>query len=191
MDRGFIYILTNKAMPGLIKVGFSTRPPDERASELSTTGVPFPFEVAFFVEVDNPAQIEAEVHSQLSKHRASKSREFFSLSVEQTIAVIENICGVSGNPILSDCDLSPWSVANQHYHDQSSKYYPRKVSFSVERSGEPQTWFPCDNIALTQKGRVQCPNCGHIFEQSVSELTSFLPPLSLQCQSCRRTILMR
>lgn len=35
-------------MLGLLKIGHSTRPPDERAKELSSvTGVPAPFAVAF------------------------------------------------------------------------------------------------------------------------------------------------
>ena len=191
MARGFVYVLTNTGMPSLIKVGFSTRAPEERASELSTTGVPFPFKVAFSAEVDDPSQVEAEVHAQLSEHRASENREFFRLSVEQAIAVIENICGTGGNPILSDGDLSPWSnIANWSYHDHSSKYYPRAVRFSVEQPDVSQTWFPDDDIARTRKGKVKCPHCGQVFEQSVSALTPYLPPLSVQCQACRRTILM-
>ncbi len=36
--RGWIYIITNKAMPGLLKIGFSTKDPLLRAKELANTG---------------------------------------------------------------------------------------------------------------------------------------------------------
>ncbi|MDC0850100.1 GIY-YIG nuclease family protein [Pseudomonas aeruginosa] len=38
---GFVYVLTSPAMPGLYKVGATTRSPRQRAEELSRgTGVP-------------------------------------------------------------------------------------------------------------------------------------------------------
>ena len=39
--------MSNPAMPGLLKVGFTTDTPDVRARELYTTGVPLPFKVEF------------------------------------------------------------------------------------------------------------------------------------------------
>lgn len=42
----FVYMLRNSAMPGLLKVGFTTGTPEVRAAELSAaTGVPTPFQV--------------------------------------------------------------------------------------------------------------------------------------------------
>ena len=40
---GSVYILTNEAMPDLIKIGCTTRTAEERAQELYTTEVPHPF----------------------------------------------------------------------------------------------------------------------------------------------------
>ena len=45
-------------MPNLLKIGFTTRTLDERVGELSSTGVPTPFEVEFFVEVDYASNLE-------------------------------------------------------------------------------------------------------------------------------------
>ena len=48
MAQGFVYILVNPAFPGYIKVGKTTKTPEERAKELSAaTGVPTPFIVAY------------------------------------------------------------------------------------------------------------------------------------------------
>jgi hypothetical protein len=47
-DSGFIYVLINVSMDGLVKIGKTQRDPEKRAIELSSaTGVPTPFIVAF------------------------------------------------------------------------------------------------------------------------------------------------
>ena len=38
-DSGFLYVLENDSMPGLLKIGKTSRSPHERAGELFTTGV--------------------------------------------------------------------------------------------------------------------------------------------------------
>jgi T5orf172 domain len=190
MATGFVYVLINKAMPGLVKVGFSTRSPEERAAELSTTGVPFPFAVAFSAEVENPIEAEATVHSALARHRTSVDREFFRMSVEDAVAAVEDACQLGGSPISSDCDLSPGSGStNSWYHKEAQKYYPKKVSFFL--ATEPQTWFPARNLSVARAGEVRCPYCEQKFMEPVSEASMFLPPLTVQCRSCRRTIFLR
>ena len=40
-----VYVLTNPAMPGMVKIGMTDRPDvQRRMSELYSTGVPLPFE---------------------------------------------------------------------------------------------------------------------------------------------------
>jgi len=36
--RGWVYVMTNKSMPGLVKIGYSTKDPSARADELGTRG---------------------------------------------------------------------------------------------------------------------------------------------------------
>jgi len=54
---GFIYILINNSMDGLVKIGKTKRDPTERINELSSaTGVPTPFILVykeFFNDCDN------------------------------------------------------------------------------------------------------------------------------------------
>ena len=61
---GYIYILSNPRMKGLLKIGLSTRAVKERIAELSSaTGVPAPFEVeAYFVSSD-PEGHEQQIHA--------------------------------------------------------------------------------------------------------------------------------
>ena len=83
-----IYVMTNPAMPGIVKVGGSTCP-DARADQLSSgTGIPLPFVVEFTTWVDFGSQTEVIAHRALAEHRVSPSREFFRVSVDEAIEAI-------------------------------------------------------------------------------------------------------
>lgn len=47
--RGWVYIITNKSMPGLLKIGYTMKDPRSRAKELEGTGIPTPYEVVYEV----------------------------------------------------------------------------------------------------------------------------------------------
>ena len=52
MEYGIVYLLTNPVMPGLVKIGMTTREDiDTRMRELYSTGVPVPFECQFACRV--------------------------------------------------------------------------------------------------------------------------------------------
>lgn len=79
MNPGFVYILTNEAMPGLVKIGRTSRDVDLRASELWQTGVPEKFNVFWSCKTPDCVQLEAYVHGDLHEKRVSRSREFFRI----------------------------------------------------------------------------------------------------------------
>jgi hypothetical protein len=91
MSRGYVYILTNPCMPGIVKIGKTTGDPETRAAQLYQTGVPLPFEVAHSVYAPNCHALETEVHSRLPDLRVSDSREFFRVC-----------CSIAAD-ILDDC----------------------------------------------------------------------------------------
>ena len=82
-----VYCLSNEGMPGLFKIGFTTRTGARRARELysgyrdaNSTGVPFAFEVVKEWEVPSGygEEVERAIHRVLAKRRPNPSREFFS-----------------------------------------------------------------------------------------------------------------
>ena len=75
--QGYVYVLTNAAMPGLVKIGHSVNCGKTRARDIYQTGVPLPFDVAFEMLVDDSYEIEQLVHEDLQKDRVSEQREFF------------------------------------------------------------------------------------------------------------------
>lgn len=85
MTAGFLYILTNPSMPGLVKVGKTVRDPRTRVRELSgATGVPTPFELAHVEAFDDCHAAERRVHAALAAAgiRISSKREFFAATPE-------------------------------------------------------------------------------------------------------------
>jgi hypothetical protein len=91
MQPGYIYILINPKMPGIAKVGKTTRTPDERALELSgSTGVPSPFIVAFQQPVHDCDAAEAWVHAELERdgYRSAMNREFFDAPLHKIVEIV-------------------------------------------------------------------------------------------------------
>jgi hypothetical protein len=86
--KGWIYILSNPAMPGLVKVGYSMNDPTERAAELYTSGVPLPNIVEYEMRVDDPSRLEAHAHERLDHCRVNSRREWFRCSVRDAITAI-------------------------------------------------------------------------------------------------------
>ena len=86
---GFVYVLTNPSMPGLVKIGHTTRASADRIAELSrSTGIPVAFELVFDNFVSHSAQIERRVHAALADYRVTSNREFFSVSTNVAIKAI-------------------------------------------------------------------------------------------------------
>lgn len=84
-----VYILTNEAMPGLVKIGCTSVDLATRIKQLySTPGVPLPFELFYACEVNNGLVVERKLHDAFSDHRVSKSREFFRLAPERAKAAL-------------------------------------------------------------------------------------------------------
>ncbi len=92
MSKGIVYILTNNAMPGIIKIGITTNL-KARMSQLDTTGVPLPFKCHYAVEVEDYENKEKGIHDAFSDNRIRPNREFFKLSPEKAVAILKIIGG--------------------------------------------------------------------------------------------------
>lgn len=85
---GFVYILTNPSMPGLIKIGRTRLDPADRAAQLHTTGVPAGFQVEYACRTPNPEAVEQAMHVAFGPRRVNDRREFFEIEPDQAIAVL-------------------------------------------------------------------------------------------------------
>ncbi len=87
---GFVYVLSNKAMPGIVKVGMTTKLAEDRAKQLHTTGVPLPFDVEFRALTSRPHEVEQCAHKFLESFRISPKREYFQVSPDIAIDTVRD-----------------------------------------------------------------------------------------------------
>lgn len=84
-----VYILTNEAMPGLIKIGRTSGELAIRIRSLSSVpGVPISFELFYACEVADSTFVERQLHDAFDDHRVSKRREFFRIAPQRARAAL-------------------------------------------------------------------------------------------------------
>ena len=88
MSKGIIYVLSNPAMPDYIKVGKTTNL-EKRLKDLYNTSVPLPFICERASEVDDMDLVEQKIHSAFGDSRINTKREFFELSADRIIDILE------------------------------------------------------------------------------------------------------
>ncbi len=89
MAKGYIYVLINPSMKGIIKIGKTIRSSEKRAGELSNhTGVALNFYVAFEEFVSDCDVAEKIIHLVLQNYRVNPSREFFKIPLKKAIETI-------------------------------------------------------------------------------------------------------
>ena len=95
-DKGdgdqWVYILSNPTQPGLLKIGYTKKLPEERAKQISAaTGVALPYKVEWAYQCFNGEMVEREVHHKLKAQRVNNSKEFFQISLEEAKETINLI----------------------------------------------------------------------------------------------------
>lgn len=100
MAEGIVYVLTNPAMPGVVKIGRTSRGMDARLNELYSTGVPLPFECAYAARVDDEAKVERAFHRAFDPYRVNPKREFFNIEPEQAIGLLELMAVEDVTPVV-------------------------------------------------------------------------------------------
>ena len=90
MENGIVYILSNPAMPGIYKIGITSRNDiKHRLKELYTTSVPVPFECEYAGRVDDCKKVESALHYAFDPERINPQREFFKTDPERVIDSVD------------------------------------------------------------------------------------------------------
>mgnify|MGYP001769970031 CR=1 FL=1 len=99
-NHGFVYVLGNRAMPGIYKIGMTDRSPSSRCDELSSaTAIPYPFSVLAFVPTDDASSLEQSLHEYFDSVRCSPRREFFNLTFSN---IISDIGSMFAGPFVTE-----------------------------------------------------------------------------------------
>ena len=102
-SKGIVYVLTNPAMPGLVKIGKTARKDlNKRLVELYGTGVPVPFECVFAGKVDDHGKVEDALHNAFGPYRYNPRREFFAIEADQAIALLDLLVSEEVTTQVSD-----------------------------------------------------------------------------------------
>ena len=131
MPKGFIYVLINPSMPGLAKIGKTTRNPESRVMELSTpSGVPSPFILAFQQPVSECDSAEAWVHKELERggFRVTENREFFNAPLHEIIQVVAQSANLvtfvaNAEGTEGECEQSQSVNLAQQLYELADSYY--------------------------------------------------------------------
>ena len=90
-DGGYVYIFTNNAYPGLIKIGMTTSSSERRLRSVNGSGVVDDWQVAWDYHCFRPWDLEQIVHEKFDDLRERKNREFFRIDIKPVIDYIEKI----------------------------------------------------------------------------------------------------
>lgn len=127
-ESGYVYVLMNPSMEGIVKIGMTTRDPETRMNELSNaTGVPIAFILVYKEFTVDCTTAEKRIHITLEKHRLSAKREFFRLPVHEAIKCVQEICAQVGIADSFNVDEDVYSKNNNNLAaeliDQAKKFY--------------------------------------------------------------------
>jgi hypothetical protein len=90
----WVYVLVNKSMPGICKIGMTTTSVSQRVKEInSATGVITPWFEVFKYQCINSRVLEQAAHAHLASHgyRINPKREGFEISSKEAIQVIKEL----------------------------------------------------------------------------------------------------
>lgn len=94
---GWVYILSTREHPDLLKIGMTTRTVEQRVSEINgATGVAIPFGVRRCWRVSDPQKAERLIHTTLAEHRLRNDREFFRVRYADAAKILDNEIRLSG-----------------------------------------------------------------------------------------------
>jgi cold shock CspA family protein len=86
---GFLYILSTRELPDILKIGRTVRTPEKRVNEINAaTGVIIPFGVRCAWRVKDPVKAEREIHALLDEWRIRGDREAFRIDFFKAKGII-------------------------------------------------------------------------------------------------------
>lgn len=98
MSAGYIYIMTNPALKGMVKIGYATDV-ETRRKQLSTTALPYEYEVYATYETSGNLE-DKKLHRMIDNLnpdlRVTSNREFFVMTAQDAYDLLEAIATISG-----------------------------------------------------------------------------------------------
>ncbi|HPS02983.1 MAG TPA: hypothetical protein PLA90_15700, partial [Candidatus Sumerlaeota bacterium] len=87
--KGWVYIISNRETPGLLRIGSSTQDPEIRTGGPDPDGAPSPCKVEYELLTENPHGLEQEVHRFLASKQEGENG--FRCSVPEAVEAIRRL----------------------------------------------------------------------------------------------------
>jgi hypothetical protein len=101
--REYIYILVNRSIPNMVKIGMTTRTVEERAREISkATGVPTPWIPVYSFPCYASGILERRIHEHLRQYRVNEDKEMFGVTSNIAQQIIEDLGRDFTNILLAE-----------------------------------------------------------------------------------------
>jgi len=186
--RGWVYIIINEGFPHLIKVGFSSKDPAERARQLDGTASPYKHVVVFELLVSDMKEAEKSAHALLAAHHESK--EWFRCSTHiGRDAILKSSPGIVTLDSVENTSVSSRRRRLSRPNNVSSSHIKQgtiNTDCSI-RKGLDARCTICGNTnvgsAIRQPKTAKRLNRKHNYKGQGSEVYVFLCP---DCQLARR-----
>ena len=93
MGQDWIYIIGNPDLKeGLMRIGLSSRPPEENTSDLvSESGFTPAYGLLFKARVTNGSKADREIHRRLKKYLYNADREYFRAPLDEAVAAVSDV----------------------------------------------------------------------------------------------------
>lgn len=105
--HGWVYILSTRESPNILKIGMTTRSVSQRVKEInSATAVLYPLSARAVYRVRNASAAESEIFQVLASYRIRQDREFFKIPFNQATKAIqayinkENLSYMRGGEVI-------------------------------------------------------------------------------------------
>lgn len=168
-----IYILTNEAMPGYIKIGYTYGSLEDRLRQLDTTSMPLPFEVYYACEVEDAKEDERWMHEILGDKRVRDRREFFKMDPERAVIALQRIQ-------LREIETYT-SIATPTQQKEIAQKKKIRSRFDFDKYGIPvgaEIYFSRDenvNARVLSKNRIELNGLEVSLSQSAEQILGFGP----------------
>ena len=124
IKAGHVYVLSNIGSFGndVYKIGMTRRDdPQIRVNELSSSPVPFPFDVHMMISCDNAPELENALHKAFYVNRVNRvnnRKEFFHVDINEVKKCVERITGKPVDYIVDPAIFD--SYAEQYWESQNT-----------------------------------------------------------------------
>jgi hypothetical protein len=146
-----VYLLTNPAMPGLVKIGKTDKEGmAARMKALYTTGVPVPFDCVYACVVENNEAVEHALHEKFADSRLNPRWGFFATTAKDAVREMKKYEIEDVTPAFREDFDSPLLESEREARWQA-RQMAEKADPTVAEAKELHTKIKCARSKNTSK----------------------------------------